>query len=602
MAIYGFDFGTTNSLISLVQGDRAVSLTDVDGGPMPSVVCYEGNRVVFGREARERLDKPGLGVHGNVVRSPKMELRKQTVHVGGVERSTVDIVRDVVTNLREEAQRSYKLDGKKQIDFAVVTIPVNVDGMYRARLRDAFRAAGIGIVRFVHEPLAALYGSLREATDWQAAVRELDGKLLLVFDWGGGTLDLTLCRLQGGVLLQIGNDGTDEIGGDVFDDELRKAVEQKFRLKKAIPEDAQVQPDARARLMHSCEKAKIDLSSRSQVKVYVPNFFEGLVDPDLVLDLTRNELLEIVRPLIGKGLRRIESLIEREGYSRTAVSMCLATGGMTAMPEIQSRLREYFGSERVRTSNLDRSASLVSVGAAWIGHDDAKLCLAKNVELMLARNSFFPLLYAGLQLPEREQTSKEDFTFYCVDPTDGHGKFELVSPDRPGKDVLRGDPRHHLAHFIVDVDAHARPFQERLWLQLVLDDNLILSVHVKAGNGCAEQFLSVHELEFALAFPVGDMPSDKDAAGPGDRLSVDAKAEEGTLVVRSNISDHVDWGLVPGEVVRRVDPQRLDLRRSPPQIQIDEDLYYQPCAVCGLPSNHPNCHCASGGEARTGAS
>ena len=566
---------------------------------MPSVVCYEGNEVIFGRQARERLDKPGLGVQGNVVRSPKMELRRQAIHVGGVERSTVDIVRDVVANLRRQAQQSPVLDGA-EVDLAVVTIPVNVDGLYRARLRDACRAAGIGIVRFVHEPLAALYGSLRQTPDWQAAIREFEGKLLLVFDWGGGTLDLTLCRLQNGVLLQVGNDGTDEVGGDVFDDELRKAIEQKFRREHAVPDDTPIQPDARTLLMHRCERAKIDLSSASQVKIYVPNFFLGLPDPDLVLDLTRDDLLKIVQPLISKGLQRIESLVEREGYSRTAVSVCLATGGMTGMPEIQSRLREYFGSERVRTSDFDRSASLVSVGAAWIAHDEAKLRLAKNVELRLARNSLFPLLYAGQPLPEREQTSKQDFTFYCVDPTDGHAKFELVSPDRPGMDVVRGDPRHNLAYLVVDVDAHALPFQERLWLHLVLDDNLILTVQAKASNGSAGQVVSVHELEFALAFPPSDIQDHKIASQPGDHVSPDIDHKDGAVIARSNLADLVDWGMVPGEVVRRKDPQRLDLRRDPPQIQIDEDLYYQPCAICGRPSNHPDCHCASG-EPRTGA-
>lgn len=346
------------------------------------------------------------------------------------------------------------------------------------------------------------------------------------------------------------------------------------------------------RLMHRCERAKIDLSRHSQVKIYVPNFFEGLDDPDLVLDLTRGELMDIVRPLINKGLQRIESLVEREGYARTAVSMCLATGGMTGMPEIQSRLREYFGSERVRTSTLDDSASLVSVGAAWIAHDEAKLRLAKNVELVLARNSFFPLLYAGMQLPEREQTSKQDFTFYCVDPTDGHGKFELVSPDRPGRDVMRGDPRHHLAHLVVDVDAHARPFQERIWLQLVLDDNLILSVRVKSGNCGSEQSVSVHELEFALAFPSTSAAADATKV-PIGATTLKVGHADGALIARSNVSNGVDWALVPGEVVRRTDPGRLDLRRNPSQLQIDEDLYYQPCAWCGRPSNHPDCHCAS---------
>ena len=79
-----------------------------------------------------------------------------------------------------------------------MTIPVNMEGRRRALLRDAFRMAGMGVVQFVHEPLAALYGYLRSGEDMEAAMRRFDRQLVLVYDWGGGTLDLTLCRLVDG--------------------------------------------------------------------------------------------------------------------------------------------------------------------------------------------------------------------------------------------------------------------------------------------------------------------------------------------------------------------------------------------------------------------
>ena len=96
MAVVGFDFGTTNSLISVVQGNRVLSFLDDQGLPVPSVVCYEGSQTIVGRDARERLGHAGLGVQGNVVRSPKTLLGRENLLVGGVERSPVDIVREVV--------------------------------------------------------------------------------------------------------------------------------------------------------------------------------------------------------------------------------------------------------------------------------------------------------------------------------------------------------------------------------------------------------------------------------------------------------------------------------------------------------------------------
>ena len=155
MTVVGFDFGTTNSLVSVVVGDRVIRFED-EGQPIPSVVSYEGGQTIVGREARKRLGVAGLGVHGSVVRSPKTMLGRESVDVEGVARSPVDIVRDVVAYLRNEAIES-DIVRNLNFDRAVVTIPVNMEGRRRALLRDAFRMAGISIVQFVHEPLAARY-------------------------------------------------------------------------------------------------------------------------------------------------------------------------------------------------------------------------------------------------------------------------------------------------------------------------------------------------------------------------------------------------------------------------------------------------------------
>src|SRR5687768_14535900 len=108
MSIVGFDFGTTNSLISVIRRSKAIHFLDEERRPIPSIVCYEGAQKILGREAKERLAQAGLGVHGNVVRSPKMYLGRDSVFVEGVERSPVDIVADVVGHVLREA-RSHDL-------------------------------------------------------------------------------------------------------------------------------------------------------------------------------------------------------------------------------------------------------------------------------------------------------------------------------------------------------------------------------------------------------------------------------------------------------------------------------------------------------------
>lgn len=588
MAIVGFDFGTTNSLISVVQGDRVISFADEEGLSIPSVACYEGGAVIVGREAKSRMSEAGLGVHGNVVRSPKTLLGQESTFIGGVAKNPVDIIRDVVEFVRAQAINSRTVKGLA-VDRAVVTIPVNMEGYRRALLRDSFRLAGISILQFVHEPLAALYGHFRSSPDLDLTLRTFNKELVLVFDWGGGTLDLTLCRVMEGVLVQVGNDGTDDVGGDVFDETLMHEIEKRVRLKRGLKDDALVVPGARARLMHQCERAKIDLSSRSRVNIYVSNFFTGLDDPDLDLQLTREDLDNIFSHLIARGIARIEELLARRGYSAASAALCLATGGMANMPKVKARLHELFGSKRVHVS--ERSASLISEGAAWVAHDSARLHLAKNIELALPRKSYLTLLPAGLSMPQEGEVKTEDFSLYCVDPTDGKAKFSLMSPLKPGKSIYQGDERRPLANMAVKVDAKAAPFRERLQLELRIDENLILGINARSLNLQGTVHGEVHDLEFALAFPWVTSSWLQDA--DGSEATGMAEANRGGVTLRSNVSATEDLTLVPGEVLYRFKPNYFDTRHSPPQLQVLEKLYYTPCSLCSRASNDPLCQCGS---------
>ena len=154
-----------------------------------------------------------------------------------------------------------------------------MEGQRRRALRDAFRLAGLSIVQFVHEPLAALYGYFR-SQDLKTMLRRYDRKLILVFDWGGGTLDLTLCRPIGDMVIQLKNDGTEDVGGDVFDENIMNRLVQNVYASREIDEAVETRPGAKPRLRDRCERAKIDLSTRARSEVYVGNYFRGLDDED----------------------------------------------------------------------------------------------------------------------------------------------------------------------------------------------------------------------------------------------------------------------------------------------------------------------------------
>ena len=122
MRVVGFDFGTTNSLISVVRGNAPINFLDDEQRPIPSVVCYEGKQKIVGREAKTRLTQSGLGVHGNTVRSPKSLLGRDSVHIDGIERHPVDIVADVVRHVMQQAESGRRGRDLKEVSGAVVTI------------------------------------------------------------------------------------------------------------------------------------------------------------------------------------------------------------------------------------------------------------------------------------------------------------------------------------------------------------------------------------------------------------------------------------------------------------------------------------------------
>ncbi|MEH0820479.1 MULTISPECIES: Hsp70 family protein [unclassified Micromonospora] len=594
--IIGFDFGTTNSLVSVVVGDRVIDVLDEEGLPHPSVVRYEGEEIIVGREARHALEEAGVGVYGNTVKSPKFLLGQEVVTVGGVERNPIDIVADVIRFVRSESLRSAQRQALGQLDRAVVTIPVNMNGPRRAALREAFARTGISIAQFVHEPLAALYGHLRGSTDPEGLTRSLMKRNVLVVDWGGGTLDLTLCRLQPGRILQLRNGGTDEVGGDRFDLVIREEVVKRFSLKNGITDSDHPSPEARLRLLQDAERNKIALSERTNVTFYRPGYFPES-GKTLEYPLSRQELEEITRPLVVGGIRHIESLLDSVNMSPAQVSLCLVAGGMAAMPSIRGRLHELFGPEKVVVPS--NSATLISQGAAWIAKDSQRLVLAKPLELEMARGSRLPLLHAGTEMPGDGEVRNVRIHLYCTDPSDGVVKLPIEAPTALSDHPQTSDPRTNLGVVTVRVDDKAPPLVERLELDVMVDDDLIVEVTATSSQKKDRRSAQFHDLEFGIGLPES---STAENPPPKPKRPTPRQRAHG-VGIRANSAAEKDQSLVPGDVLYKHNPRAFARMRGTDQAtqeQLREHLYYQPCAVCKRPWGHEACRCGSAPSRSTG--
>ena len=579
MAVFGLDFGTTNSLAAYVEGDEAVPLLDLEERPHPSVVWYHGTECVVGTAAKVRLSKRAVGVVGDIVRSPKRYLGTgESIHVAGQTLRPTEIVAEILKYLRRHA-RSRGLAGR-EFDRAVLTIPVHLTGRGRQELREAASAAGICVDQFVHEPLAALYGHLRPKPDFRRQLAALRDQVVLVFDWGGGTLDLTLCRFESGALVQIQSLGNDLVGGDRFDERIVNFVKDRHAKAHGLTTWPGESDGARARLLEECEIAKIDLSTRTAHTIFVRNYLrvEGPAR-DLIVAITRDDLVALTRDMVQDGAATIDRLFASAGQKDTAVAFCLATGGMVRMPYVREQLQQRFGLSRIRfAQHGDR---IIAEGAAWIAHDRHRLCLAKPFEILDADGTYVAIVHAGQTLPVEGKTKQVPINFYCVDPRDGVAKLQFARPKQPSR-VQPADPRQVYITLTLQVDSHATPLVERLAVNLTIDDNLV--VHVTAESTMRRDRIEavIHDLEFGLRLDNSGEPTregkteeghgaEATPTQPGARPVTNPAA----IALRSNVTrPNTRTDLIPGEMIK------WDPRSVIPDRQRQEHEYYLPCGTC----------------------
>ncbi|WP_080580002.1 Hsp70 family protein [Sinorhizobium fredii] len=598
--VFGIDFGTTNSLAAVTVGGRTLALVDqFTLRPHPSVIWYRGGDIVVGREARQNMDLTETGAPPGFVRSPKMSLRRDgPIFVDGRPIEPTDAVAEVLKHLKNDAAVARGGALGKNLARAVFTIPVDFGGRERRALREAAGKAGIGVVQFVHEPVAALYAYLRSRPDLGRELARLEGRSVLVFDWGGGTLDLTLCRIQGGAIMQVANLGDNDVGGDRFDERLRNHLRAKHATAHGI-EDITVleQPGMAAKLLHQCEVLKIHLSDpkTDSEEVIVRNYLKtDGPSRNLLGTVTRGELDGLSSSIVARGLARIDEILEQAQLSYQDIELCLATGGMVNMPAIRNGLTERFVG---RVPKLDNGDRIIAEGAAWIANDGLRLTLSKPIEILVAdtsgRGAYHSLVDAGWTLPiENETQNVANTRLFCVDPREGVAVVEVAKPAKIGK-VSPSAPRWTLCVAKVEVDANAQPLLERIECHLQIDHDYIARVTLRSTGRGASSSEEFHDLEFGLSLAEVSPPSGNRGEGkastPKDPAGEAQALANSNLVQRTNVARYDErdklneeaWRYVPGDLVAKWRSGYFDTRSSAATSrQLVERNFYVPCARC----------------------
>ncbi len=328
--IVGIDLGTTNSEIALYREGRPEVLGDEqDRLILPSVVgLSESGELLVGEAARNQF----LLYPERTVRSIKRRMGSDAqVRLGERDYTPQEISAIILSRLKEIAERRLGRPVRK----AVITVPAYFSDAQRQATREAGEIAGLEVARIINEPTAA-------ALVYEAAQHQ--GKRILVYDLGGGTFDVSVVRIEEGVVEVISSHGNNHLGGDDFDHKIVEHVLEHLKIKHGV--DVADRPQVMARILRSAEDAKKRLSDHPYARIAE----EYLADKDgtpvnLDLELSRLDYEAMIMPFIEETLGAIHIALESAGLASSQVDEILLVGGATRTPLIRRRLAEAFGTD-----------------------------------------------------------------------------------------------------------------------------------------------------------------------------------------------------------------------------------------------------------------
>ncbi|MDH3492450.1 MAG: molecular chaperone DnaK [Acidobacteriota bacterium] len=366
--IIGIDLGTTNSVVAVMEGGEPVVITNSEGGrTTPSVVAFtsDGDRLVGQVAKRQAVTNPEntlysikrfMGRRYDEVSEEISQVPYQVEKVangdvritaGGKQYSPPEIAAYVLQKLKQSAEDYL---GEK-VEKAVITVPAYFNDAQRQATKDAGKIAGLEVARIVNEPTAAAlaYGLDKKAEE-----------TIAVFDFGGGTFDISVLEVGEGVVEVKSTNGDTHLGGDDVDDLLITWIIDEFKKDQGI--DLTSDKMALQRLKEAAEKAKIELSSTMETEVNLPFITADNTGPKhLVMKLTRSKFEGLVEPILKRLMPPVEKAIADAGLEPKDIDELVLVGGSTRIPKVQEMVKEYFGKEANKSVNPDE---VVGVGAA----------------------------------------------------------------------------------------------------------------------------------------------------------------------------------------------------------------------------------------------
>jgi len=370
--IIGIDLGTTNSCVAVMEGSEPTVIPNAEGKrTTPSVIAFvEDGEIKVGDSAkRQAVTNPTKTISsikrfmGNTFTESDKEAKRAAYKVvkGDNDTARVDIDGRMYTPQELSAMILQKMKKTAEdylgqsVTEAVITVPAYFNDSQRHATKEAGEIAGLKVRRIINEPTAAAlaYGMDKKGTDQK----------IVVFDFGGGTHDVSILELGDGVFEVLSTDGDTHLGGDDVDQKIINWLAEEFKGDEGI--DLREDPMALQRLKEAAEKAKIELSASTQTEINLPYVTATASGPKhLVRSLTRSKFEQLIDDLVKRTIAPCEKALKDAGISKSDIDEIILVGGSTRIPAVQEAVEKFFGKKPNKGVNPDE---VVALGAAIQG-------------------------------------------------------------------------------------------------------------------------------------------------------------------------------------------------------------------------------------------
>ena len=370
--IIGIDLGTTNSCVSVMEGNDPVVITNAEGKrTTPSVVAFvDGGEIKVGDAAkRQAVTNPKKTIYsikrfmGNKFSDLGKEIARVPYAVvqGDNDTPRVDIdgrlysPQEISAMILQKMKKTAEDFLGQPVSRAVITVPAYFNDAQRQATKEAGEIAGLKVERIINEPTAAAlaYGLDKQHNDHK----------IVVFDFGGGTHDVSILELGDGVFEVLSTDGDTHLGGDDVDEKIINWLAEEFEKEEGL--DLRKDPMALQRLKEAAEKAKIELSSSMQTEINLPYITATATGPKhLVRTLTRAKFEQLIEDLVARTIEPCKKALENAGLQVSDINEVILVGGSTRIPAVQEAVEKFFGKKPNKSVIPDE---VVAIGAAIQG-------------------------------------------------------------------------------------------------------------------------------------------------------------------------------------------------------------------------------------------